>query len=482
MPPVPATGSRTASMQILRRIDRFPRWGLSGLSALTIGLGMLFVQYDIFNINVSFVQTCVQIVQGCDLTSADGFIGLPVFLSLLGYGIGALTLGPLSDRFGRHSMLMLAMIITGLGSLYSMLSTNEMHFVMSRLITGIGVGADLAIINVFVSEISPRRMRGRYTGLMFIMASLGSALGIWLGLFLTTPMGPWPSALPFALASETFTQGWRWVYAIGVVLALLSLLLRIALPESPRWLAGQGRVDEARVVVGRMEQIATRRSPLLPDEGASLEAEEPTQSIWRGMKELFTTPKYLKRLGVLGLSWMLGYVTIYAFSGAYTSVLVRQGFSPSEAGMVSAVGLIGFILAALVVRPLVDRIERKWWMLIGAAITIAGALLVAFGDRSLGMVFLGSIVLFFGQNLWVPAQYALTAEVYPTRFRTTAYAVTDSIGHVGGGLGVLLLVGVLSRLPLEGTMLGLVGFLLVGALVNLLAPNTKGKNLEEASQ
>lgn len=482
MPTVPATDSRTASMQILRRIDRFPRWGLSGLSALTIGLGMLFVQYDIFNINVSFVQTCVQIVQGCDLTSADGFIGLPVFLSLLGYGIGALTLGPLSDRFGRHSMLMLAMIITGLGSLYSMLSTNETHFVLSRLITGIGVGADLAIINVFVSEISPRRMRGRYTGLMFIMASLGSALGIWLGLFLTTPMGPWPSALPFALASETFTQGWRWVYGIGVVLAVLSLLLRIALPESPRWLAGQGRVDEARVVVDRMERIATRRSPLLPDDGAGQDVEEPTQSVWRGMRELFTTPKYLKRLGVLGLSWMLGYVTIYAFSGAYTSVLVRQGFSPSEAGMVSAVGLIGFILAAVAVRPLVDRIERKWWMLIGTIITIAGALLVAFGDRSLGMVFLGSIVLFFGQNLWVPAQYALTAEVYPTRFRTTAYAVTDSIGHVGGGLGVLLLVGILSKFPLEGTMLGLVAFLSVGAIVNLLAPNTKGKNLEEASQ
>ena len=468
--------------QLLRRIDRFPKWGLSGASAVTIGLGMLFVQYDIFNINVSFVQTCAQIVAGCDLTNADGFIGLPVFLSLLGYGIGALVLGPLSDRFGRHSMLIIAMALTGLGSLYSMLSTNETHFVLSRLVTGIGVGADLAIINVFISEVAPRRMRGRYTGLMFIMASLGSALGIWLGLFLTTPMGPWPSALPFALASESFTQGWRWVYAIGALLAVLSIALRIALPESPRWLVEHGRVNEARAVVDRMEAIATRRAALHPEEAFGAEAPEPARVGWAGVRELFTSPKYLRRLAVLSIAWMLGYVTIYAFSGAYTSVLVRQGFSASEAGMVSAVGLIGFILAALVARPLIDRLERKWWMLIGALITIAGALLVAFGDRSLGIVFFGSVVLFFGQNLWVPAQYALTAEVYPTRFRTTAYAITDSIGHVGGGFGVMVIVGVLSRFPLPGTMLGLVSFLALGALVNLLAPNTLGKNLEESSR
>jgi putative MFS transporter len=186
-------------------------------------------------------------------------------MSLVGYGVGALVFGPLSDRFGRHSMLIAAMMATGLGSLYSMLSPNEPHFVLSRLITGIGVGADLAIINVFVSEISPRGVRGGYTSLLFIMAAFGSALGIWLGLFLTTPMGLWP------------------------------------------------------------------------------------------------------------------------------------------------------------------------------------------------------------------------AEVFPTRFRATAYAVADSIGHVGG-LGVFLVVGALGRLPLQATMLVLVFFLLAGALVNLLAPNTRKRNLEDTAR
>lgn len=471
---------------VLRRIDRFPRWGLSLTSVLTIGLGMLFVQYDIFNINVSFVQTCTQIIDGCSARGADALVGLPVFMSLVGYAVGALVLGPLSDRFGRHSMLIASMVITGLGSAYSAFSMNEWHFVASRFITGIGVGADLAIINVFVSEVAPRRLRGRYTSLLFIMAAFGSALGIWLGLFLTTPMGPWPEALPVALASEQFTSGWRWIYGIGAILAVVSLFLRISLPESPRWLAERGRLGEAAAVVQRMETLATSRTPLLPEDANAAEADEPAAAgsagLWAGIRELFTSPVYLRRLVVLGLAWMLGYVTVYAFSGAFTSVLVRLGYSPSAAGMVSAVGLLGFIIAAFVARSVVDRVERKWWMLIGAAITLLGAGVVSAGAGSPLLMFAGALVLFFGQNIWVPAQYALTAEVFPTRVRTTAYALADSIGHVGGGLGVFVMVGALGTLPLAGTMFGLAAFLAAGALINLLAPKTKGKNLEELSR
>lgn len=466
---------------LLRHIDRFPRWGLSLLSAFTIGLGMLFIQYDIFNINVSFVQTCLQIVDGCTGSTSDQFIGLPVFVSLLGYGIGALTLGPLSDRYGRHSMLMIAMLVTGLGSLYSMLSMDYAHFVTSRLITGIGVGADLAIINVYISEVSPRRKRGQYTGLLFIMAAFGSALGIWLGLFLTTPMAPWPEGLPFALASESFDGGWRWVYGIGAALAVVSILLRIALPESPRWLTDQGRLEEASAVTARMERLATKKAPLLPEEQVAETPLVEPKPLKRAVAELFTTGLYRRRLLVVSAAWTFGYLTIYAFSGALTTVLVRQGYTVGEAGTVSAVGLLGFIAAAVVARYVIDRVERRLWMLIGAVIAVVGAILLAAGGGNPATVFAGAIVLFFGQNVWVPAQYALTAESFPTRSRTTAYALADSIGHVGGGLGVFLLVGLLAPLPIMGSMLGLVSFLVLGALVNLLAPKTRNKNLEDIS-
>lgn len=475
--------SASSTVHALERIDSFPRWGLSTTSALTLGLGMLFVQYDIFNINVSFLQTCLQIIDGCQPTSSDLFIGLPVLLSLLGYAIGALILGPLSDRFGRHSMLIVSMVITGVGSLCSAVSFDEMSFGLSRLVTGIGIGADLAIINVFVSEISPRRLRGRYTGLMFIMASLGSLMGIWLGLLLTTPLGPWPSALPFALASEDFDQGWRWVYGIGAALAVISLFLRLTLPESPRWLADKGRYDQATRVVTDMERLATRDFPLLKLDAASgRDASVLPSSTKQAIRELFSSPVYLRRLAVLSLAWMLGYVTIYAFAGAFSSVLVRQGFTPGEAGMISAVGLLGFVLAAFVARSLGDKFERKYWMVGGAAISIVGAVVVSYSNGAPLVMFAGSFILFFGIDVWVPAQYVLTAESFPTRFRTTAYALADSIGHVGGGIGVFFLVSFLGELPLEGTMLGLVSFLVLGAVINFAAQKTKNKTLEEISQ
>jgi len=473
-----------AAVSALDRMDSFPRWGLSPTSALTIGLGMLFVQYDVFNINVSFIQTCTQIVNGCTPATSDRFIGMPILLSLLGYGLGALVLGPLADRFGRHHLLITSMVITGVGSLWSTFSADELQFGLSRLVTGIGIGADLAIINVFVSEIAPRRRRGRYTSLLFFMAALGAASGIWLGLFLTTPMTPWPQGLPVALATDDFTSGWRWVYAIGAVLAAVSLILRIALPESPRWLVMRGRFSEAEQVVHRMQELATKQPTPLPADraGAPLTASAAGGGAGVGaLRELFTSPHHLRRLLVIGTAWLLGYTTLYCFAGAFTSVLVRQSFTPSEAGMVSAVGLLGFIAAALVARSVVDRIERKWWMLLGSAITVVGALVVVVADGRSLAVFVGAAILFFGQNIWVPAQYALTAESFPTRFRTTAYALADSIGHVGAGLGVFFLVQVLSGFSLLGTLLGVVAFLVLGAVVNLLAPPTRGRSLEDIS-
>lgn len=81
----------------------------------------------------------------------------------------------------------------------------------------------------------------------------------------------------------------------------------------------------------------------------------------------------------------------------------------------------------------------------------------------------------------VPARYALTAEDFPTRFRTTGFAIADSVGHAGSGLGVFLVIGALVELPIFGTMLALAGFLIFGGIINLLASKTRHKNLESIS-
>ena len=115
----PASRKSNLSAELLARLDRIPVWALPKLSIVIIGLGFLFTFFDIGDINVSFIQTCIQIIPGCLPQLASRYIGLPVLLNLIGYVLGALILSPLADRYGRRDMMVITMVITGLGSLYT---------------------------------------------------------------------------------------------------------------------------------------------------------------------------------------------------------------------------------------------------------------------------------------------------------------------------------------------------------------------------
>src|SRR5437868_13297755 len=268
--PTVSTSSSTAAAVIARQ-DRIPIWSLSYLFIGIIGIGFLFTFFDIFDITVSFIQTCTQIVSGCTPPTAANYLGLPVELNLVGYVIGALILAPLSDRFGRREMLLFTLLLTGVGSLYNAFVPDYTNFVIARTITGIGIGADLAIVNAYINEVAPGARRASYTSMIFIMSALGAFFGIWLGLILTTPPAPFPLGLPFAVAGPMFQgNGWRIMYGIGALLALVGILLRFQLPESPRWLISRGRVDEADRIVTCMEERARKSLPDLPAPAAEI--------------------------------------------------------------------------------------------------------------------------------------------------------------------------------------------------------------------
>src|SRR3954463_11596182 len=253
---------RPSPRDVISRLDRIDSWSLPHLFIGVIGLGFLFTFYDIFDINVSFIQTCVALKPGCTPPTALDALKTPVVLNLAGYVVGTLLLSPLADRLGRRNMLMVTMAVTGLGSLYNALAPDYTNFVIARIITGMGIGADLAIVNTFIGEVAPRRSRAKFTSLIFVMSALGALLGIWLGLVLTTEVAPWPKGLSFAQAGPGFEDGWRWMYGLGAVLALIAVLLRIELPESPRWLLRRGRREGAEAVGVQREAAAPRHGPL----------------------------------------------------------------------------------------------------------------------------------------------------------------------------------------------------------------------------
>src|SRR6266852_8985905 len=208
----PSSSGSTAAAVIARQ-DRIPIWALSYLFIGIIGVGFLFTFFDIFDITVSFIQTCTQIVHGCIPPTAANYLGLPILLNLAGYVVGALILAPLADRFGRRDMLLYTLLLTGIGSLYNAFVGDYTNFVIACILTGIGIGADLALVNAYINEVAPSAGRVRYTSLIFIMSSLGAFFGIWLGLILTTPPEPFPLGLSFAVAGPMFQgNGWRIMY------------------------------------------------------------------------------------------------------------------------------------------------------------------------------------------------------------------------------------------------------------------------------
>src|SRR6266852_3312473 len=467
----PSSSGSTAAAVIARQ-DRIPIWALSYLFIGIIGIGFLFTFFDIFDITVSFIQTCTQIVPGCIPPTAATYLGLPV----------ELILAPLADRYGRREILLFTLLLTGIGSLYNDEVGDYTNFVIARIITGIGIGADLALVNAYINEVAPSAGRARYTSLIFIMSSLGAFFGIWLGLILTTPPAPFPLGLSFAVAGPMFQgNGWRIMYAIGAVLALVGVLLRFQLPESPRWLISRGRVDEADTIVAGMEERARRRMPDLP---APAEIPVQTGATRIPYAEIFGNKLYLSRTILLLVVWFLGYVTVYAIAQGLTSLLDGLHYPPPESGMIAAFGTFGFILTAVFAYFFGERLERKLWLPIAALLTLIGGILIALaGPNNFTVAAIGAIITFFGFNLWVPMTYTWSTENYPTRARATGFALVDGVGHLGGGIGILviapLIPGLIASLgPTTGAVVIFViiaAFLIVAAIIAQFGTATRNK-------
>src|SRR5579859_100490 len=502
--PLPGAGATSSTgAAVIARQDRLPIWSLSYLFIGIIGIGFLFTFFDIFDITVSFIQTCTQIVPHCVPGGPPGSVlasdklGLPVELNLAGYVVGALILAPLSDRFGRRDMLLFTLLLTGLGSLYTVFVGDYTNFIIARVITGIGIGADLAIVNTYINEVAPRGSRARYTSLIFIMSALGAFFGIWLGLVLTTPAGSFPYGLSFAQAGKEFQgNGWRIMYAIGAVLALVGILLRFQLPESPRWLISRGRVDQADHVVTGMEAHARSRIRELPAPAEELPVQAGASRM--AYSEIFTNPLYLRRTILLVVVWFLGYVTIYAIAQGLTTLLapllisstVPPPAAAGEAGTIAAFGTFGFLATAVFAYFFGERLERKLWLPISAVLTIIGGLMIAiFASSNFTLAAIGSIITFFGFNLWVPMTYTWSTENYPTRARATGFALVDGIGHLGGGVGILFIAPLIPALlsSLGATTGSIVifliidAFLVVAAIIAQFGPPTRQKRLDEVS-
>jgi MFS family permease len=285
--------------------------------------------------------------------------------------------------------------------------------------------------------------------------------------------------LPFAQAGPGFENGWRWMYAVGALLAAVGILLRFQLPESARWLVGRGRIEEADQVVSDMEVTAAKHGPLA-EVRDDVPVDQTTPESSTAFRAIFGNRLYARRMIQLLAVWFLAYITVFSFAAGFTSMLSSLKYAPSEAGLITAVGAFGFLACALFAVAFADRLERKYWLPIGAVITVIGGIIVAeAGTNSLAIAFIGSLIVFFGFNVWVPMTYTWSTENFPTRARTTGYALSDGIGHVGGGIGLVLIVPLLGGLGALPAFLVIAAFLVVAAILAQFGVSTRKETLEQ---
>ena len=451
-----ASDERNEVNEIIARANRIPVWSLPTAFLAIIGLGYFFTFYDISDIGLAMPTIAKQFDIG---TSTSLFIALSV--GLIGYGIGSYIIGSTADVFGRYRSMILTMGLTALGSFGDAISVNVPELTIFRFITGLGLGADLNLVSTYISEFAPPSVRGKITVYTFLVGILGQAVTPFIGLSLV----------------PVFYNGWRWLFGIGAIIAVIALVLRFELPESPRWLATRGKnLEKAKKVLEMMEANAIKKVGKLPEPDISsvLVEEQKFPTLY-----LFKRP-YSSRLALLIFVWFFWYIGNYAFLGDAATLLSAAGFSVATSILFIAIGAIGYPVGALAMLFTADKMERKYIIFIDTVVWFIGLLLFATMNHI--ALFAGSFLASMALGMYLQVAYTFTAENYPTRARSSGFALTDGIGHVGGAFGAIILPIIVTAFSFAvGFSFIAVTGLIAGVLVLVAGTKTTGQPLEDVS-
>ncbi|MGP9813575.1 MFS transporter [Rhodopseudomonas sp. NSM] len=388
-------------------------------------------------------------------------VGLANSAYLAGAVIGALGFGWLTDRIGRKKLFFITLALYLAATAATALSWNVWSYALFRFLTGAGIGGEYTAINSTIQELMPARYRG-WTDLMINGSFwIGAALGAVCAIVLLDP----------AVIDPEY--GWRVAYFTGAVLGLVVFVMRLWIPESPRWLMIHGRPEQAEAIVAAIERTA-RAAP---------EAEHRIKSRIRlqtrshtPLREVAHTLliRYRQR-SFVGLTLMVAQAFFYnAIFFTYALVLTDFfGIPVSHIGWYILPFAAGNFLGPLLLGRLFDTIGRR--KMIAFTYGVSGILLAGSGYLfSIGALTaqtqtIAWMVIFFFASPAASAAYLTVSETFPLEVRALAIAIFYAIGTGIGGVAGPALFGVLidtgSRATVfAGYLLG-AGLMIVAAMV-----------------
>lgn len=447
---------------VSERLDALPftRKHLRVLSGS--GLGWALDAMDVGLI--SFIIAAL--TQHWGLTKGEG--GLIASVGFLGMAIGASLGGLLADRIGRRQVFALTLLIYGLATGASALVGGLALLLIFRFLVGLGLGAELPVASTYVSEFAPARIRGRIIVILEAFWAVGWTASAIIGYFVVP-------------ASE---NGWRWAFVIGAVPAVYALVVRLGLPESPRWLASRGRTAEAEKIVAEFEASAgtgegSGTAPSSPiSEVAPQVVPEAQAAPVRNRLTAIWAPEYRTRTAAI---WAVWFCVNFAYYGAFIwipSILVDAGF-----GLVRSFGFTLLItLAQLPGYAVAAWLIEKWGRRLTLSVFLLGsaASALAFGTAETegAIIAAGMALSFFNLGAW-GALYAVTPEIYPTSLRGTGAGWAAGFGRIASIIAPLLVPVMLSAGGAGLTFAVFAVFFVVAAAAAWALVEYRGKALEE---
>ncbi|MBU9195352.1 MFS transporter [Burkholderia gladioli] len=441
----------TRTINAAGRLDRLPisrfHWKILGL----IAGGAFLDAFDIYLANGA-VASMVK----------EGFTDLrhgAIFVSstFIGMMIGAFAAGYLGDRLGRRYSYQLNLAVFGLASLAACFAPSIEWLIVLRLVMGIGLGAELVVAAGTLAEFVPPATRGKWVSLLAVITNSG--------LFAALAAGYW--IIPHL--------GWRYMFALAGIGALVVWFLRKRMPESPRWLESVGRLDEAEATLASIEQqVRAQHGELPPVERAV------SRNVGKVPISRLFAPDMRARLLVAALTAIGVNVGLYGFVAWLPTFFVAEGLS-----VVKSLGFVFFMSIGSPVGGLVGYVVADRW---GRARSIVVASLISI---ALGWIYVtlrdATAIVMVGFGL-VSALYTITTlglfgyipELFPTEVRLRGTGVAGTAGRASSIVTPYLALLLYQRFGVSGviSMVSLVLVVLCVAIV-VLRVETSRQALED---
>jgi sugar porter (SP) family MFS transporter len=430
----------------------------TALIVFCAGLGGILYGYDIGVISgaLLFIQKTI--------VMTDNQVGFIVGAVLTGGLVGTLITGPLADRFGRRTMIIIACLIFTVGLVFVLLSNSFVTLLIARLLLGIAVGVVAVAVPLYLTEIAPASIRGRSVTLFQLLLTFGILLAYFVDL-LFVPSG-----------------NWRGMFAVILIPSSILLISMLFLPETPRWLLSKNRKEQARQVLYRTRSAteAERELALIVD---NLKV---TGGSW---KALFARSLWFPLMVALVIATCNQLTGINVLLQYAPLVIKSSGLSSQIGAMLGTIGIgaINFF-GTIVSFFLIDRFGRKKLLIIGTAGIVLSysalgivASILPVGPLQAELTLLGffAFIFFFAIGPGVVVWLAIS-ELLPTKVRGKAVALSLFVNSLAASILSTIFLAIKDNLGNSGTYFLFAGFTTIYFFVAYFwLPETKGKTLEE---